>query len=136
MFRIGTCSKANFRPFEMDILDIIHSSRRNNKDLGIAGLLYYDGENFLHILDGERTKVQEVHARVLEDKRHSQTTNFNPDDFSIPRLPFIGLEIATTGRQSFWAKVIKATLIPPFQVTSIKTRYQGRDALAENCARF
>lgn len=49
---------------------ILAASRRRNQPDGISGLLVYDGVRFLQVLEGDRTAVEAVYARIRGDQRH------------------------------------------------------------------
>lgn len=47
------------------------SATRNNAAAGITGLLLFNGQNFLQLLEGERDAVDALLDRVETDPRHS-----------------------------------------------------------------
>jgi len=56
-----------------DELDaILDSSRRNNSRHGITGLLMYHDMQFFQTLEGSRHELEELYARIVRDRRHSQ----------------------------------------------------------------
>jgi len=50
---------------------ILDSSRKNNRKLGITGILCRDKRFFLQCLEGSRASVNQLYATILADKRHS-----------------------------------------------------------------
>jgi hypothetical protein len=50
--------------------DILQSSRRNNRMLGITGMLVVKGDKFFQALEGEADKVHDLYAKISRDKRH------------------------------------------------------------------
>jgi len=53
-----------------DVKDILASSERNNTAAGITGLLLYDGERYIQILEGEPLKVETLFRTISNDTRH------------------------------------------------------------------
>ena len=47
------------------------SATRNNAAAGITGLLLFNGQNFLQLLEGEQDAVDSLLDRVESDPRHS-----------------------------------------------------------------
>jgi hypothetical protein len=59
----------NFGP--MDMRDILESSRRNNVEQGITGLLIMADGHFFQALEGDRKVVNSTYIKILKDVRHS-----------------------------------------------------------------
>jgi len=58
-------------PFSREsLLQLLEHSRRNNAACGITGMLLYRGGNFMQVIEGEKTVVQQLHSRILRDPRH------------------------------------------------------------------
>ena len=55
---------------DAEILDILRTSRKNNQELGITGMLLYKDGNFLQVLEGARETVRELMDTVERDSRH------------------------------------------------------------------
>lgn len=53
-----------------DLEDILESSRTNNARLGISGLLVYEGQHFMQILEGEEDAVSTRFELIRQDPRH------------------------------------------------------------------
>jgi hypothetical protein len=71
MFHIIYMSTAAV-PFSPDELKaLLEVSRRNNAALGITGLLLYKDEHFLQVIEGEKTVVEKLFARISCDHRHT-----------------------------------------------------------------
>ena len=52
------------------IVEILEVAQKKNDALGITGLLLYDGQHFLQVLEGPAEAVWEVYADILADPRH------------------------------------------------------------------
>ena len=52
--------------------EILEQSRRNNPGRGITGILCYNGEQFIQVLEGGRDEVCELYNTLARDPRHVQ----------------------------------------------------------------
>ena len=57
-------------PRDLDVAEILRTSRRNNGRDGITGLLYHDGRRFLQALEGDQARVEATFERISLDPRH------------------------------------------------------------------
>lgn len=53
-----------------DVRDILASSERNNAAASITGLLLFDGERYIQILEGDAGDVEVLFKTILKDSRH------------------------------------------------------------------
>jgi hypothetical protein len=53
-----------------DLVDILEKSERNNKIVGITGMLSFGDSMFLQVLEGSRRTISQTYNRILLDKRH------------------------------------------------------------------
>lgn len=56
---------------DMDIAALAETCRRNNERLNLTGLLHYNGDHFLQVMEGGRVEVSAMYHRILRDRRHS-----------------------------------------------------------------
>lgn len=62
-------------PFDSAKLqELLLTSRRNNLQLGITGMLCYRDGEFMQVLEGEQAAVQALYAHIARDPRHRRTT--------------------------------------------------------------
>ncbi len=59
---------------EDDLIDILNTSRLNNKKNGITGMLVYLNEKFIQVLEGEYEAVNNVYKEIASDVRHRKVT--------------------------------------------------------------
>ena len=59
---------------EVDLSLILLGARKNNRALGVTGLLLYAGGSFLQVLEGEGTSVSTLFERIASDPRHARVT--------------------------------------------------------------
>jgi hypothetical protein len=59
------------RPFSRpDLEDLLATSRKNNAELGITGMLLYKDGNFMQVLEGEEEPVRALYDKIGDDPRH------------------------------------------------------------------
>ena len=56
------------------VLQMVKEARLRNQHLGLTGLLLFDSERFLQLLEGELEAVGEVTASIERDRRHHDYT--------------------------------------------------------------
>lgn len=64
-------SRAAGRP---DTSDVLASSKRNNGIDGITGILFFDGQTYIQVLEGPASSVAAAFARICTDPRHTDVT--------------------------------------------------------------
>lgn len=70
MFSLTYVSSA-VSPFSKEALvELTNQSARDNKLLGITGMLLYKDGNFMQALEGPEENVRRVHAKIAVDPRH------------------------------------------------------------------
>jgi Sensors of blue-light using FAD len=58
-------------PFsKLQLHDLLAVSNRNNKRDAITGMLLYKDGNFMQVLEGDRTSVEQTSERIERDSRH------------------------------------------------------------------
>ncbi len=53
-----------------DIKSILETARVNNASKGITGLLCFDGNRFLQIIEGPKQNIKDLYLDIAQDKRH------------------------------------------------------------------
>ncbi len=54
----------------LDIKDLMRSCERNNAKDTITGLLHYNGNYFIQVLEGGRPQLSATYHRIVTDPRH------------------------------------------------------------------
>jgi hypothetical protein len=103
-----------------DVKDILSASQRNNLRAGITGALCLSNGIFLQQLEGDRSAVNELYHRLLNDKRHHGTAVL--DFGEIPHRRFASWSMGLLGsleanRQLF----LKYSTKPDFDPYSMST---------------
>ncbi|MGI4755304.1 MAG: BLUF domain-containing protein [Janthinobacterium lividum] len=80
LYRIVYCSRNliaeqdEARDQNVDLEQILHTARENNKAVSVTGALLFNTEYFAQVLEGPRTAVEDIFERIQRDRRHSQVT--------------------------------------------------------------
>lgn len=74
MIRLLYYSIASREMTMMDLKGILDVARKNNHQRDITGMLCFDNEYFLQILEGEPTAVSELFLIIGNDERHHDVT--------------------------------------------------------------
>jgi hypothetical protein len=53
-----------------DVKDILNASERNNKAASITGLLLFDSQRYIQILEGDADDVEKLYQVIGQDTRH------------------------------------------------------------------
>ncbi len=67
-------SKAKKDITPAEISDILETSYKFNTENDITGCLLYHNGEFIHLLEGEQKKVQELYSKVVFDNRHTDVS--------------------------------------------------------------
>ena len=72
-------------------------SRKNNKRLGLGGVLYFGEGNFFQCLEGDADSVDELYRKILVDPRHHDLKKLSRKDvdqrsFTNSDMKFVPLE--------------------------------------------
>jgi len=61
---------------------ISEAGLRNNPGAGISGLLAYDSDRFVQVLEGERARLTETLMRIAADPRHTDFQLFSMEEIA------------------------------------------------------
>lgn len=70
MYRLVYVSAATVPFSKADLIELLTKAREKNQRLGITGMLLYKDGDFLQLLEGERSAVQELFDVIKADPRH------------------------------------------------------------------
>lgn len=65
---------------------ILESSRRNNPQRGITGILCHGGDVFMQVLEGGRAPVNALYNQITRDRRHREVTILHYEEASERRF--------------------------------------------------
>ena len=63
-------SDASYGLSKPDIESILASSRRNNAESNVSGMLLYSGGVFIQTLEGEPETIESLYKTISDDRRH------------------------------------------------------------------
>ena len=87
MFRIMYMSTATRVIPDSELEELLETSRKNNKEKNLTGLLIVKGRTFLQCLEGEKKDVEEVFNKILKDDRHTSIIDLIEEDISSRMFP-------------------------------------------------
>lgn len=70
-FELSYRSKAAFYIGEAELRNIVNTSDRNNRDVGITGCLIHYNDEFFQLLEGPKQQVLRLYEKIKNDSRHS-----------------------------------------------------------------
>lgn len=70
MRRIVYLSSATRLMSDADLMELLRVSRVNNARDDVTGMLFYQGGNFIQLLEGESATIDTIYARIEKDPRH------------------------------------------------------------------
>lgn len=70
IFRLTYVSTARTDLGQPDLDKILATARAHNADVGITGLLAFNGANFMQTIEGEREAVEQLLQQISNDPRH------------------------------------------------------------------
>jgi hypothetical protein len=57
-----------------EVQDIMHQSHAHNPHNGITGILCHTEKVYMQVLEGGRPQINDLYAKILGDKRHTDVT--------------------------------------------------------------
>ncbi len=72
MYHLVYTSHATKEFAEHDLIELLKECRVSNKENGITGMLLYLQGKFIQVLEGEKTVVDTIYAKIKADVRHTK----------------------------------------------------------------
>lgn len=76
LLTISYRSLARLREPTSQLQAILKESRRRNAELGITGILLFDGTYFMQTIEGPLDNAASLFARIVDDGRHDEVVPF------------------------------------------------------------
>jgi hypothetical protein len=94
-------SQATTPPTESEFKHLLAQCHRNNTRHGITGLLLYNNDNYLQIIEGEKKDVQSLFDIISCDHRHQEVVILEAGEQNGRNFPdwAMGFKAATNGTQ-------------------------------------
>ncbi|GAA4428704.1 BLUF domain-containing protein [Acidovorax lacteus] len=107
-----------------DIKDILGASQRNNARAGVTGALCLHDGIFLQLLEGDRSAVNVLYHRLLQDPRHRDPAVL--DLCEIPHRRFtgwsMGLIAAVEANRQLFLKYSRTAAFDPYGMSTATLR--------------
>jgi hypothetical protein len=84
--RLISLSKRNPNSAVSDLPQILEVARSHNRSTAITGLLCFNGEYFLQVMEGAHQAINSLYSRILRDSRHSDAQLLSYDDLVETRI--------------------------------------------------
>lgn len=65
---------------ELNVDDLIETCKRNNARQNLTGMLHYNGDHFIQVVEGGRVEVSSLYHRIVRDPRHSNIILLSVED--------------------------------------------------------
>ena len=99
--RLVYASRATFKPFgivntkdgsvDENIANILETSRKENLKYQLVGVLFYGQGYFLQCLEGSKSSIDRLYAKLLQDSRHTDLKILA--NHAIDKIRFSGWEM-------------------------------------------
>ena len=76
-----------------ELTRIVAKAQRRNAALALTGILLFDGEHFLQVLEGPDSAVNTVYASIIRDPRHCNLIELMRDYAPMRRFGNLGMEL-------------------------------------------
>ena len=104
-------------PLTAEVVEsILVHSREHNARLGVTGILCYDREIFLQVLEGGRDEVCELYNTIIRDSRHTQARILSFEEITERRFGHwtMGHVDVSTVNPSLLLKYAERPVLNPF----------------------
>lgn len=75
----------------LSLLSLVEKARQHNTLLDVTGILLFNGNNFLQILEGAEEVIEALFAKIREDKRHDSVVELMRDYGPRRRFENVGM---------------------------------------------
>ncbi|GHF73138.1 BLUF domain-containing protein [Seohaeicola zhoushanensis] len=93
LLTISYRSLARLREPTSQLQAILKESRRRNAELGITGILLFDGTYFMQTIEGPLDNSATLFARIVEDGRHDEVVPFGVAKIATRAFPDWTMEL-------------------------------------------
>jgi hypothetical protein len=102
---------------------ILDTSRSNNREHGITGILCYSDDLFVQVLEGCRDKVGDLFANIMRDPRHHQVRLLHYEEIRERRFGAwnMGQVNASKVNPSLLLKYSEKAELSPFDCSGLAT---------------
>jgi len=83
-----------------DLVEILEKSERNNKKVGITGMLSFGDSMFLQVLEGSRRVISQTYNRILLDKRHVNAELIDFSEIEFRDFSLWSMKVVQLGTQA------------------------------------
>lgn len=99
LVRLVYYSRASREMSLSDLKGILGTARDNNDSIDVCGMLCYDKQYFLQVLEGEREAVNELYLDIADDPRHDDIIIISYDEITEQVFPHWKMGYASSSAQ-------------------------------------
>ncbi|AUD00866.1 BLUF domain-containing protein [Spirosoma pollinicola] len=101
-----------------ELLHIMHESKKNNRALGITGVLLYFNGSVIEVLEGKEENVKNAYETISRDSRHKHLIQLYANPVKKRYFPdwFMGYKTSTTIQFDHLKKLIPFNDNPSLQI--------------------
>ena len=122
-----------------NVEDILAASQRNNTQYDVTGLLLFDGDRYIQILEGSAENIDKIYDAIAKDKRHHGVELIHRGEiegraFTDWRMAYEALPVGLLGelaeKMSVYAMEVTGEIILPGESFGTRLDALFMDALA------
>ena len=112
-------SKVTQQLHQDGVENIVKVARANNQALDVTGLLCFDNNFFLQCLEGSRTSVNQLYAKIIGDPRHSDVLLLDYSEIDTRHFSDweMGLALPTKSKRPIFLKHSMTKEFNPFSMS-------------------
>ncbi len=107
-----------------DIEGILKDARRKNRLLDLTGMLLFDRQFFLQVIEGEPQQLSDLYARLVSDSRHKRLKILQFDEVTERRFGdwSMGFAGASLANQQVYLQHGATRLFDPYHLSAAAAR--------------
>jgi hypothetical protein len=80
LYRLCYISEATNPLTDAQLNTLLEKARINNRDLGVTGILLYERDHFLQMIEGPARNIIQLYSTIRKDPRHHEVTTISEGD--------------------------------------------------------
>lgn len=103
-----------------DIEGILKDARRKNRLLDLTGILLFDRQFFLQVIEGDPQQLSDLYARLVSDSRHKRLKILQFDEINERRFGdwSMGFAAASPSHQQVYLQYGATRLFDPYHLSA------------------
>ena len=98
-----------------ELLEVLHTSYKNNEEKSVTGMLLYKGGNFMQVLEGPEESVLEIFGEIQRDLRHKDIIVISNEpikerQFTEWKMAFVNLDAEAVKNEGAFSEFLQDEL--------------------------